>query len=164
MATLAKHVIDKGEVDPLDVSRAELYTNHLWEGPFRQLRAEAPVYRCEHSEFGAYWSVSSYKAIQHVESLPDIYSSSWEYGGITIADRDEFEHNIQLPMFIAMDRPKHTEQRRTVSPAFTPAALGRGVRLGRQGVDRADHRYARPAVRLPLGRPPQAHLLVRLGR
>ncbi len=113
------------EVDPLDVSRAELYTEHRWHEPFRQLRAEAPVYRCEHSEFGAYWSVSGYKPIVHVEALPDIYSSDWRHGGITIADRDEYENNVQLPMFIAMDRPQHTEQRRVVAPAFTPSEMAR---------------------------------------
>jgi cytochrome P450 len=30
-----------------------------------------------------------------------------------------------MPMFIAMDRPKHTEQRRTVAPAFTPSEITR---------------------------------------
>ena len=110
MATAYK--LESNEVDPLDVSRAELYTEHKWQEPFRRLRAEAPVYWCANSEFGPYWSVSSYKAIQHVEALPDIYSSSWEHGGITIADRDQFEDpKIEMPMFIAMDRPKHTEQR-----------------------------------------------------
>ncbi len=90
------------------------------------MRAEAPVYWCANSEFGPYWSVSSYKAIQHVEALPDIYSSSWEHGGITIADRDQYEDaKIEMPMFIAMDRPKHTEQRRVVSPAFTPSEMVR---------------------------------------
>jgi cytochrome P450 len=113
------------DIDPLDVSRAELYRDHQWQEPFRHLRAHAPVHRVEHSEFGAYWSVSTYKPIVHVEALPDIYSSDWELGGITIADRDEFEHNIQLPMFIAMDRPKHTEQRRSVAPAFTPSEMVR---------------------------------------
>jgi cytochrome P450 len=111
--------------DPLDVSRAELYTNHLWHEPFARLRAEAPVYWCEDSKFGSYWSVSSHKAIQYVESLPDIYSSDWQNGGITIVDRDEMENDIQLPMFIAMDRPKHTDQRRTVAPAFTPSEMVR---------------------------------------
>ena len=124
MATAYK--LESNEVDPLDVSRAELYTEHKWQEPFRRLRAEAPVYWCANSEFGPYWSVSSYKAIQHVEALPDIYSSSWEHGGITIADRDQFEDpKIEMPMFIAMDRPKHTEQRRVVSPAFTPSEMVR---------------------------------------
>lgn len=124
MATAFK--LDSNAVDPLDVSRAELYTEHKWQEPFRRLRAESPVHWCANSEFGPYWSVSNYKAIQHVEALPDIYSSSWEVGGITIADRDQFEDaKIEMPMFIAMDRPKHTEQRRTVSPAFTPSEMVR---------------------------------------
>ena len=41
-----------------------------------------------------------------------------------------------------------------------PAAQ-RDVRLGRQGLDRTDHADAGDAVRLPLGRPPQADALVR---
>lgn len=124
MATAFK--LDSNAVDPLDVSRAELYTEHKWQEPFRRLRAESPVHWCPNSEFGPYWSVATYKAIQHVEALPDIYSSSWEYGGITIADRDQFEDpKIEMPMFIAMDRPKHTEQRRVVSPAFTPSEMVR---------------------------------------
>ncbi|MFO1240515.1 MAG: cytochrome P450 [Sphingomonadaceae bacterium] len=124
MATAYK--LESNEVDPLDVSRAELYTEHKWQEPFRRLRAEAPVFWCQNSEFGPYWSVSSYKAIQHVEALPEIYSSSWEHGGITIADRDQYEDaKIEMPMFIAMDRPKHTEQRRVVSPAFTPSEMVR---------------------------------------
>ncbi len=127
MATMLKPVSDT--INPLDVSRAELYAQHLWEAPFKTLRDTAPVYWCPESEFGAYWSVSSHKAIQYVEALPDIYSSDWKLGGITIADRDEHPDNIQLPMFIAMDRPKHTEQRRTVAPAFTPSEM---VRMGEE--------------------------------
>jgi cytochrome P450 len=124
MATAFK--LESNAVDPLDVSRAELYAEHKWQEPFRRLRAEDPVHWCPASEFGPYWSVTSYKAIQYVESLPDIYSSSWEHGGITIADRDQFEEpKIEMPMFIAMDRPKHTEQRRVVSPAFTPSEMVR---------------------------------------
>ena len=119
MATLAT----QAAIDPLDVSRAELYRDHLWHEPFRRLRAEAPVYRCENSGFGPYWSVSTYKPIVHVESLPDIYSSSWECGGITLAER--FDDGIPMPMFIAMDRPKHSDQRRAVAPAFTPSEMVR---------------------------------------
>ena len=145
MATAYK--LQSNEVDPLDVSRAELYTEHKWQEPFRRLRAEAPVYWCANSEFGPYWSVSSYKAIQHVEALPDIYSSSWEHGGITIADRDQFEDpKIEMPMFIAMDRPKHTEQRRVVSPAFTPSEM---VRMS----DEIRQRTAETLDALPWGQP-----------
>lgn len=121
MATVATRDASEKLVDPLDVSRPELYRDDLWHAPFRELRAKAPVYCCENSDFGAYWSVSTYKPIVQAESLPEIFSS--QAGGITIADLQDGD--IKMPMFIAMDRPKHTGQRRTVSPAFSPSEMVR---------------------------------------
>ncbi|AJP70623.1 cytochrome P450 [Sphingomonas hengshuiensis] len=121
MATLAPETAPGSRVDPLDVTRPELYRDDTWHEPFRQLRAEAPVRYTPDSAFGPYWSVSSYKGIVAVESLPELYSS--EAGGITVADLQEGD--IKMPMFIAMDRPKHTGQRRTVAPAFTPSEMAR---------------------------------------
>jgi cytochrome P450 len=49
-------------------------------------------------------------------------------GGITVAGDgvDHMkEHEIPMPMFIAMDPPQHTAQRRTVAPAFGPAEIER---------------------------------------
>jgi cytochrome P450 len=123
MATLAEPAMHSVAVDPLDVSRPELYAEDRWQAPFRQLRDTAPVHRVAESGFGPYWSVSSYKPIVEVESLPDIYSS--QAGGITIADFREDSSDVRMPMFIAMDRPKHTGQRRTVAPAFTPSEMVR---------------------------------------
>ena len=111
-----------GPVDPLDVSRAELYREDRWQAPFKQLRAESPVHKIEHSDFGPYWSVSTYKPIVEAESLPDVFSS--QVGGITLADF-LLDDDVKMPMFIAMDRPKHTGQRRTVAPAFTPSEMVR---------------------------------------
>jgi cytochrome P450 len=123
MATLAKEA-DVRMVDPLDVSRPELYRDDVWQAPFRELRANSPVHYVEHSDFGPYWSISSYKPIVQVESLPDLYSS--QAGGITLADFIENSpSDVRMPMFIAMDRPKHTGQRRTVAPAFTPSEMVR---------------------------------------
>ena len=126
MATLAPESAPRPArtypVDPLDMSRAELYRDDVWQAPFAKLRAEAPVHRVTHSAYGAYWSVSSYKGIVEVESLPELYSS--EAGGITLADFDP-SHDVHMPMFIARDRPVHTSQRRTVAPAFTPSEMTR---------------------------------------
>lgn len=124
MATRAPDMSPLSVSDPLDVSRAEIYRDHQWHEPFRRLRAESPVYRCENSAFGPYWSVTTYKPIVHVESLPELYSSSWQYGGITLADPKETA-TFTMPMFIAMDRPEHTAERRTVAPAFTPSEMVR---------------------------------------
>ena len=87
MATPFAAAQDK--VDPLDVSRPELYATDTWQEPFRKLRAEAPIHYVPDSKFGPYWSVSSYKPIVHIEALPKIFSSSWEYGGINLAMRQD---------------------------------------------------------------------------
>ena len=124
MATLAEPQMQQVAVDPFDVSRPELYAEDRWQEPFRQLRETSPVHHVAASGFGPYWSVSSYKPIIEVESLPDLYSS--QAGGITIADFIENStSDVRMPMFIAMDRPKHTGQRRTVAPAFTPSEMVR---------------------------------------
>ncbi|NCP19653.1 MAG: cytochrome P450 [Erythrobacter sp.] len=111
-----------------DTSRSDIYANNSWEPIFREMRAEGPLHYIPDSPFGAYWSVVSHKAIQHTEALPDIFSSSTELGGITILDPPPEEpgtQRLKLPMFIAADRPKHTGQRKTVSPAFTPSEMTR---------------------------------------
>src|SRR3546814_8149676 len=87
MATLAQDQLHP--VDPLDVSRSELYRDDTWQEPFRTLRATAPIHYTEHSDYGAYWSISTYKPIVHIESLPEIFSSA--VGGI----RSE-EHTSEL--------------------------------------------------------------------
>jgi cytochrome P450 len=110
-----------------DVSRAQIYGEDTWQPIFSDMRAQAPINKITGSDFGDYWSVTTHKHIQHVEALPDIFSSSFEHGGITILPQvEEYGPNgerVILPMFIAMDRPKHTQERRIVAPAFTPAAM-----------------------------------------
>ncbi|HVR90166.1 MAG TPA: cytochrome P450 [Novosphingobium sp.] len=115
---------------PWDVSRSDIYVEDRWQPIFAEMRAQAPVNKVTDTPFGDYWNVTTSKAIQHVESLPELFSSSWEYGGITISQPpsdvppEQIEER-RLPMFIAMDRPQHTGQRRTVAPAFTPAEMER---------------------------------------
>ncbi len=112
-------------IAPLDVSRAELYEDEAWQEPFRTLRAQAPIQYVPDSDFGPYWSVSTYKPIVQIEALPKIFSSSWEYGGIGIPGNvdEPLEGEIRMPMFIAMDPPHHTAQRRTIAPSFGPSEV-----------------------------------------
>jgi cytochrome P450 len=112
-------------IDPFDVTRSELYSEDRWQEPFRKLRAESPIHYVADSKFGPYWSVTTHKPIIYIESLPKIFSSSWEYGGITVAFDPEklMEGEIRMPMFIAMDPPHHTAQRRTVAPSFGPSEV-----------------------------------------
>jgi cytochrome P450 len=97
-------------IESIDVANPFLFArdeHHRW---FRRLRDEAPVHYCADSFHGAYWSVTRYQDIMQVDTSHEIYSSE---PSITIRDAEE---DFPLPMFIAMDRPKHDEQRRVVSP------------------------------------------------
>ena len=125
MATAATLTRTASPIAPIDVSDAALYAQDRWQEPFRMLRAQAPIQYVPESGFGPYWSVSTYKPIIHIEALPKVFSSSWEYGGISIAGDVEkpMEGEQRLPMFIAMDPPNHTAQRRTVAPSFGPSEV-----------------------------------------
>ncbi|MEP6784204.1 MAG: cytochrome P450 [Sphingomonadales bacterium] len=120
-------MVGPDESDPLDVTQPHLYTTNSWQAPFRTLREQGGIYYCENGRFGPYWSISTYKPIVHIEALPKVFSSSWEVGGITVAGDPAriLEGEVRMPMFIAMDPPQHTAQRRTVAPAFTPSEIVR---------------------------------------
>jgi cytochrome P450 len=88
---------------------------------FERLRAEDPVHWVEESEHGPYWSITKYDDIMAVDTNHQAFSSDFMKGGITIAGGStKFE---PLPMFIAMDPPRHDVQRKAVSPAVSPANL-----------------------------------------
>ena len=89
---------------------------------FDRLRAQAPVH-WGHSpvpEVGGYWSVTRYQDIMHVDTHPELFSSDWSKGGITLFNAPDGE---KLPMFIAMDPPKHDDQRKAVSTIVAPSNL-----------------------------------------
>jgi cytochrome P450 len=107
----------------LDVSRGELWETNT-QGPlFARLRAEKPVHYCPDSVFGPYWSVTRYADIEAVEGNPQLYSSSWEHGGIVLFDMQDT--GVQLRMFIAMDDPEHSEKRKTTAPALAPSEIAK---------------------------------------
>lgn len=111
-----------------DASRSDIYAEDRWQPIFAEMRANEPINKITGSPFGDFWNVTTHQAIQHVEALPEIFSSSWKNGGITILDRKDetlADRRFELPMFIAMDRPEHTGQRRTIAPAFTPGEMTR---------------------------------------
>ncbi len=94
----------------IDVANPYLFANNR-QGPwFKRLRDEDPIHYCSDSVNGPYWSVTRYDDIMKVDTSHDIYSSE---PNITIRDQDD---DFLLPMFIAMDRPKHDEQRKVVNP------------------------------------------------
>ncbi len=99
-------------------------------GPFfERLRRDAPVHRSHSPIFGDYWSVCSYQDIMKVDTNHQAFSSDWSLGGITITDQPAEE---KLPMFIAMDPPKHDDQRKAVQPIVAPDNLSKMESLIRE--------------------------------
>lgn len=110
--------------DPYSIPLEQIDLSHpgIWQAneylPFlKRLRDEDPVHFCSNSAVGPYWSIMKYKDIMEVDTLPNIYSSE-----PTIGIVDTFEE-FTLPSFIAMDPPKHDEQRRIAQPVVAPANL-----------------------------------------
>ena len=88
---------------------------------FERLRREDPVHR-SHSPIpgiDTYWSVTRYRDIMQVDTSHNIYSSE---DGITLMDFPPGDEQ-KLQMFIAMDPPRHDEQRKAVSSIVAPANL-----------------------------------------
>ncbi len=113
-------VAEEMSLADIDVSRPSLYSNDNWGPYFARLRKEDPVHYCPTSSTGPYWSVTRHQDIKYVDTHHQIFSS--EAGGISIAEQDA-EPEVRLDNFIAMDPPKHDEQRKAVSPSVAPTNL-----------------------------------------
>jgi cytochrome P450 len=123
-----------------DVANPFLFAHDVQERWFKRLRDEAPVHYCPESFFGPYWSVTRYDDIMTVDTSHEIFSSE---PNIVISDPLE---DFPLPMFIAMDRPRHDEQRRVVAPVTGPENLRNFEPVIRERtIEVLDH--------LPLGEP-----------
>jgi cytochrome P450 len=107
-------------LEDFDVGDPELFRSNAFWPYFERLRREDPVHYCRKSMFGPYWSVTRYHDIVHVETNHKVFSSEASLGGVMIRD---ITPQFRRPMFIAMDEPKHSAQRKTVAPMFTPAHL-----------------------------------------
>ena len=166
-------------LDSIDVSRPDLFRDDTWHPWFARLREESPVHFLGDSANGAFWSVTSHALIKEVDMSHDVFSS--ETKGIAIVDPQPVaDGQIQGQSFITLDEPRHAPQRQAVAPSVAPRNLAELEPLIREraadildnlpvgetfnwvaaGLDRTDGTYARDALRLPLRRSPQAHLLV----
>ena len=106
------------ELSYINLASSSLFENHAHQAVFKQLRELAPVYlQTGHPIHGDFWNLTRYEDILFADSRPDLFSSN---GSVLLEDQDE---NFPLPMFIAMDRPQHTEYRTTFAPTFTPKAI-----------------------------------------
>jgi cytochrome P450 len=109
-------------LDQIDVSDPALYRDDVWMPYFARLRRDAPVHYHADGRFGPFWSITRYRDIVQAELAHKTLSSASGLGGITIRDRPK---ELELPMFIAMDPPRHDDQRRVVQPIVAPANLAK---------------------------------------
>ena len=107
-------------LDKIDVSDIELWRTDSHWPLFARLRKEDPIHYCAESQFGPYWSITRFNDIMAVDTNHEAFSSEAGLGGIAIVDQGP---ELRLPMFIAMDPPKHDAQRKVVSPIVSPANL-----------------------------------------
>ncbi len=117
LSDLLTDALQRAELDPyalpledINIANPFLFANDTHHRWFKRLRDEAPVHLCAESFFGRYWSITRYEHIYEVDTTHEVFSSE---PAITIGDTQD---SFPLPMFIAMDRPKHDEQRRVVAP------------------------------------------------
>ena len=107
-------------IDEFDPGDPELFKTDCFWPYFDRLRREDPVHYCKDSMFGPYWSVTKYNDIMDIETNHSVFSSASSLGGITIRD---VAPDLRRESFIAMDQPRHSAQRKTVAPMFTPTHL-----------------------------------------
>lgn len=116
------------DLDELDVSNFHLFKADAHWPFFERLRRDDPVHYHKDSRYGPYWSVTSHKHIKDIDADHQRFSSQ---DNITIID---IPPDFAGPGFIAMDPPKHDDQRRIVSPVVAPSNLANLEGLIRQRV------------------------------
>jgi cytochrome P450 len=105
----------------LNPAQPALFEHDAMWPVFERLRREDPVHYTAESEYGPYWSITRFNDIIAIDTNHQVFSSDYLRGGITITGgTTNFE---PLPMFIAMDPPRHDVQRKAVSPAVAPQQL-----------------------------------------
>ncbi len=111
-------------IEDINPANPHLFKNDCWHDHFARLRAEDPVHLNELETSGRYWSLTKYDDVRATDGDWETFSSA---GGITPgASARPGERRAVGPScrtFIAMDPPKHTEQRKTVRGVSAPSNL-----------------------------------------
>ncbi len=108
-------------LDEIDVANPVHWTEEKYWALFERMRKEAPVHygKSPREDVGHYWSITRYDDIMAIDTDHKRFSSD---GIIVLVDPEE---DFTLPMFIAMDPPKHDVQRKTVQPIVAPDNLSK---------------------------------------
>ena len=114
-------------LETLNPAQSKLFQDDAMWPYFERLRKEDPVHFTPQSDFGTYWSITKFHDIVAIDTNHQTFSSE-----PAISIFDQYQGEGPLPMFIAMDPPKHDVQRKAVSPTVSPMNLERLAPLIRE--------------------------------
>ena len=106
----AKAHAETADINDLDVSNWHLFKADAHWPFFERLRRDDPVHYHADSRYGPYWSITRHDHIKAIDTDHARFSSEQN---ITIVDSPADSNSSS---FIAMDPPKHDQQRKVVSP------------------------------------------------
>ncbi len=109
--------VDDVALTEIDMANPFMWRQGQWLPYFRRLREEAPVHFRADSAFGPYWSVTRYEDIVTVDKDFETFSAEPQ---IIIGTPPE---GLDIEMFIAMDPPRHDQQRNAVQGVVAPKNL-----------------------------------------
>ena len=104
-------------LERIDPTSPFLNRQGLWTSYFKRLRAEAPVHWQGHTPFGGVWSITRYDDILTVDKDHERFSAE------PFIIMGEPPEGLALEMFIAMDPPRHDQQRKAVQSVVAPKNL-----------------------------------------
>ena len=110
--------VDTLAIEDIDVSNPFLYRQNKWQSYFKRLRDECPVHYQKKSKFGPFWSVTRYEDIMYVDKNHELFSAE---PIISLGPVPEGLDKVE--MFIALDPPRHDEQRKAVQGVVAPKNL-----------------------------------------
>jgi linalool 8-monooxygenase len=111
-----------------DLKNPDLYVGGMPYAELAALRAAGSVHWNPESDGAGFWAVLGFDDIVAVSRQADLFSSAHENGGHRIFNENEVgltgagESAIGIP-FISRDPPTHTQYRKFVMPALSPARL-----------------------------------------
>ncbi|MGQ0280443.1 cytochrome P450 [Sphingopyxis sp. Q841] len=137
------------DLGTIDLRDPDLYVGGMPYAELGALRAAGSVHWNPESDGAGFWAVLGFDDIVTVSRQADLFSSAHENGGHRIFNENEVgltgagESAIGIP-FISRDPPTHTQYRKFVMPALSPARL--------EGIEaRIAERVERLFAEVPLG-------------
>lgn len=118
--------VDSLKLEEIDVSNPFLFAQNQWQPYFKRLRDECPVHYQKKSPFGPFWSVTRFEDILFVDKHHELFSAE------PLIVLGKPPKGLEIETFIAMDPPRHDQQRMAVQGVVAPKNLKQMEQLIRE--------------------------------